>query len=116
VFWCLSSELSCRTLRAGAEEGEEMNDDHPYEPSPNEDGSLEFESAAQSVGYDNYRSLLDSNLLIFVEDDAVSPFRFKAGGWELLRSSIELGSAMKTRIAQQGFFMFRINEDRSGGL
>jgi hypothetical protein len=44
------------------------------------------------------------------------PFRFKAGGWELLQSSIELGSAMKARIAEKGFFLFRVNEDQTGGV
>ena len=54
--------------------------------------------------------------LIFVAHDAVPPFRFKAGGWELLQSSIQLRSAMKARIAENGFFMFLVNEDKSGGI
>jgi hypothetical protein len=33
-----------------------------------------------------------------------------------LQSSIELGSAMKDRIAEKGFFMFRVNEDQTGGI
>ena len=69
---------------------------------------------ALSAGYDNYRSIVDPNLVIFVENDVVPPFRFKAGGWELLRSSIDLGPAMKARIAERGFFMCRVNEDQSG--
>ena len=68
------------------------------------------------AGFDSYRSLIDSNLMIFVAKDVVPPFRFKAGGWELSQSSIELGSAMKARIAEQGFFMFRANEDQTGGI
>ena len=47
------------------------------------------------------------------------PFRrfvSKSGGWELLQSSIELGSAMKARIADKGFCMFRVNEDHTGGV
>jgi hypothetical protein len=60
--------------------------------------------------------MVDSNLMIFVAKDVVPPFRFKAGGWELLQSSIELGSAMKDRIAEKGFFMFRVNEDQTGGI
>jgi hypothetical protein len=54
--------------------------------------------------------------MIFVEKDAVPPFRFKAGGWDLLQSSIDLGPAMKTRIADKGFFLFRVNEDKNGGV
>ena len=54
-------------------------------------------------------------LRIIVAKDVVPPFRFKAGGWELLRSPIEVGSAIKARIAEKGFFMFRVNEDQTGG-
>jgi hypothetical protein len=68
-----------------------------------------------SGGFDNYQSLGDSNLAIFVAKDAVSPFRFKAGGWELIRSSIELGLAMKARIAEKGYFMYRVNGDQTAG-
>jgi hypothetical protein len=81
-----------------------------------DDPRSEFEPAEMSVRFDNYRSVQDSNLLIFVAHDAVPPFRFKAGGWELLQSSIELGSAMKARIAENGFFMFRVNKDKDGGV
>ncbi len=73
-------------------------------------------SAPMSVGYDNYRSVRDPRLMIFVAHDAVPPFRFKVGGWELLHSSIELGSVMKARVDVRGFFMFRVNQDRSGGV
>jgi hypothetical protein len=69
-----------------------------------------------TAGFDRYRSMVDSNLMIFVAMDVVPPFRFKAVGWELLQSSIELGSAMKDRIAEKGFFMFRVNEDQTGGI
>ena len=93
-----------------------MSDEDPNQPPTKADGGLEFEPEATSVGYDNYRSLRNSRLLIFVAHDAVPPFRFKAGGWELLQSSIELRSAMKARIAENGFFMFRVNEDKSGGI
>ena len=93
-----------------------MSDDNPNQPLTKADGSSEFEPAGMIVGYDNYRSLQDFNLLIFVEHDAVPPFRFRAGGWELLQSSIELGSAMKARIAENGFFMWRVNEDKNGGV
>jgi hypothetical protein len=40
-------------------------------------------------GFDHYRSLLDPTLTILLPADKVPPFRFKAGGWELLQSSIE---------------------------
>ena len=69
-----------------------------------------------SAGFDGYRSLSDPNLMIFVAKDVVPPFRFKAGGWELFQSSTDLGSAMKARISEKGFFLFRANEDRTGGV
>ena len=71
---------------------------------------------ASGVGFDSYRSLADSNIRIIVAKDIVPPFRFKAGGWELLQSSNDLGPAVKARIAQKGFFLFRVNEDQSGGV
>ena len=64
--------------------------------------------------FDLYGSLVDPSLRIFVANDAVPPFRFKAGGWELLTSSIDLGPAMKTRITENGYFLCRLNDDRSG--
>jgi hypothetical protein len=64
-----------------------------------------------NAGFDNYRSLANPNIRIIVARDVVPPFRFKAGGWELLQSSNEPGS----RIAQKGFFLFRVNEDGTGG-
>jgi hypothetical protein len=70
---------------------------------------------ASSVGFDSYRSLADPNIRIIVAKDVVPPFRFKAGGWELLHSSTEPGSAITARIAGRGFFLFRINDDESGG-
>ncbi len=69
-----------------------------------------------SVGYDSYRSLADSNLLIFVPKNAVPPFRLKAGGWELLQSSVELSSAAKAHIAEAGFFMSTANPTNQGEL
>jgi hypothetical protein len=65
--------------------------------------------------FDNYRSLANPNIRIIVTRDIVPPFRFKAGGWELLRSSNEPGSAIRNRIANKGFFMFRVYEDGAGG-
>ena len=85
------------------------------EPWKEADGSQESQPAL-SAGFDRYRSLADPNLMIFVAKDVVPPFRFKAGGWEFLQSSAELGSAMKTRIAEKGFFLFRANEDQAGGV
>jgi hypothetical protein len=72
--------------------------------------------AAAGEVFDNYRSLGNSNLMIFVAKNVVPPFRFKAGGWELIRSSIEIGPAMKARIAEKGYFLFRANEDQTGGV
>jgi hypothetical protein len=69
---------------------------------------------AASNTFDNYRSVGDPSLIIFVKTDAVPPFRFKAGGWELLQSSIDLGPAIKARIAENGFFVCRVNDDQSG--
>ena len=68
---------------------------------------------ASPAPFDHYRSLADPNLMIFVAKDVVPPFRFKAGGWELLKTSA-LGPAMKTRIAEKGYFLCRLNDDRSG--
>ena len=84
------------------------------EPSTEADGRES--QPVLSAGFDTYRSLTDSSLMILVAKDVVPPFRFKAGGWEFLQSSIELGSAMKARIAEKGFFMFRVKEDRTGGV
>jgi hypothetical protein len=72
------------------------------------------EDRREPSGFDGYRSLADSNLMIFVPQDEVPPFRFKANGWEFLQSSTELDSAMKTRIAEKRFFMFRVNADQTG--
>jgi hypothetical protein len=69
-----------------------------------------------SALFDCYRSVADSNLMIFVANDVVPPFRFKAGGWEFLQSSSKLESAIATRIAQNGYFMFRTNEDQAGRI
>jgi hypothetical protein len=83
--------------------------------SDSEEGG-ETENDERTTGFDRYRSLLDPTLTILVLADEVPPFRFKAGGWELLQSSIEVGEAIKVRIAEKGFFLFRVNEDLSGGV
>jgi hypothetical protein len=70
----------------------------------------------RNAGFDSYQSLAYPDIRIFVANDVVPPFRFKAGGWELLESSTEVGSAMKARIAGRGYFLFRINEDQRGGV
>jgi hypothetical protein len=49
--------------------------------------------------------------LIFVAKNAVPPFRFRAGGRELLKSAIDLGPAMKARITEQGYFLCRVKDD-----
>jgi hypothetical protein len=84
-----------------------------------DDPSIEAQNSAQdeqasSTTFDLYGSLADPSLRIFVANDAVPPFRFKAGGWELLTSSIDLGPAMQTRITENGYFLCRVNDDRSG--
>ena len=85
------------------------------EPSTGADGSEESQPAS-SAGFDSYRSLADSNLRIIVAKDVVPPFRFKAGGWEFSQSWTNVGSAIKARIAERGFFLFRANEDQTGGI
>jgi hypothetical protein len=84
-----------------------------------DDPSIEAQNSAQdeqasSTTFDHYGSLADPSIRIFVANDAVPPFRFKAGGWELLTSSIDLGPAMKTRITENGYLLCRVNDDRSG--
>jgi hypothetical protein len=93
---------------------------HQSDLDPNElltkiDGGQESQPAS-GAGFDSYRSLADSNLRIIVAKDVVPPFRFKAGGWEFSQSSTEIGSAIRARIAEKGFFMFRVNEDQTGGI
>lgn len=58
-----------------------------------------------SAEYDSYQSVADSNFVIFVPKDSVPPFRFKAGGWELLQTSIELTPGARARIAEEGYFI-----------
>lgn len=82
---------------------------------PNEIVGGHDSQPASSGGFDSYRSVSDPNLMIIVAKEVVPPFRFKAGGWELFRPSIELGSAMKARIAEKGFFLIRVNQDQTGG-
>lgn len=69
-----------------------------------------------NCGFDKYQSVADPHLMIVVETGVVPPFRFKAGGWELLGSSIEVGPAMRTRIAERGFLLFRLNPDENSGV
>ena len=85
------------------------------DPLTGADGSQERQPAS-SAGFDSYRSLADSSIRIIVAKDVVPPFRFKAGGWELTQSSTEPGSAIEARIAEKGFFMFRVNSDQTGGI
>ena len=80
-----------------------MTEDNSQQPAE-ADGSQESQPEL-SAAYDSYRSLADSNLIVVVPKHAVPPFRFKAGGWELLQSSIELDSAAKACIAEKGFFI-----------
>ena len=84
--------------------------------SDSDDGGDQESQLEPTTGFDRYRSLLDPAVTIVVAKDVAPPFRFKAGGWELLQSSMEPGSATKTRIAEKGFFLFRVNEDQSGGV
>jgi len=83
------------------------------DPSIKPLNAAQDEQASPST-FDHYRSVADPSLRIFVANDAVPPFRFKAGGWELLTSSIDLGPAMKFRITQNGYFLCRVKDDRSG--
>jgi hypothetical protein len=85
------------------------------ERSPESGGAQESQPAS-SAAFDSFQSLADPNIRIIVAKDVVPPFRFKAGGWELLQSSIDVGPGTKARIAEKGFFMFRVNEDQTGGV
>jgi hypothetical protein len=85
------------------------------EPS-NGANSLREGQPASSARFDSYRSLAYSDVRIIVASSVVPPFRFKAGGWEISQSSIEVGTAIAARITENGFFMFRINEDQGGGI
>jgi hypothetical protein len=71
--------------------------------------------AEPSLGSGSYRSLAHPDILILVAHDVVPPFRFKAGGWELVEQSAKIGFAMQARIAEQSYFLFRMNEGGSGG-
>jgi hypothetical protein len=74
------------------------------------------ESEEPDAGFDSYQSLAYPDIRIIVANNAVPPFRFKAGGWELLVSSTEVGSAIRACIGERGYFLFRVNEDQSGGV
>jgi hypothetical protein len=90
-------------------------DNSNAEPSTGADGN-QSSRPISSAGFDSYRSLADCNLRIIVAKDVVPPFRFKAGGWEFSQSSANVGSAINARIAERGFFLFRANEDQTGGI
>ncbi|SHN82600.1 hypothetical protein [Bradyrhizobium erythrophlei] len=85
------------------------------DPSDRAGLSQETESPSLGNGFDSYRSLAHPDILILVAHDVVPPFRFKAGGWELLEQSVKIGSAMRSRIDEKGYFLFRVNDDGSGG-
>src|SRR5450759_1973628 len=96
-------------------QGEEITmGEHNSDLSTDAEAFSQEGEAALSAVFDIYRSLIARNLMIFGAQDTVPPFRCKAGGWELFRSSIELGPAMKVRVAEKGFFMCRVNEDQAG--
>lgn len=61
--------------------------------------------------YDHYRSVRDPTLMIFVDKDAAPPFRYKAGGWDMFQASVDLGPAMRARIAERGYFLLRVTDD-----
>jgi hypothetical protein len=85
------------------------------EPS-NGANNLREGQPASSARFDSYRSLAYPDVRIIVASSVVPPFRFKAGGWEISQSSIEVDTAIAARITENGFFMFRINEDQGGGI
>jgi hypothetical protein len=58
-----------------------------------------------SAGYDSYRSLADSSVIIFVPKHTVPPLRFKAGGWELLQTSVDLNPDARARVAEEGYLI-----------
>ena len=85
------------------------------EPSNGANG-LRDGQPASSARFDSHRSLAYSDVRIIVPSSDVPPFRFKASGWEISQCSIEVGTAIAARIAENRFFMFRINEDQGGGI
>jgi hypothetical protein len=84
--------------------------------SDSDEGGDQTSELELTAEFDRYRSLRDSSVTIIVAKDVVPPFRFKAGGWELLQPSIDPGSAIKARIIEKGFFLFRVNDDQTGGV
>ena len=74
------------------------------------------DDCSQPSEFDCYRSLAHSRLVILVAKDIVPPFRFRAGGWELLQSLTEIEPAITIRIAEKGFFMLRADEDGPGWI
>jgi hypothetical protein len=87
----------------------EENRQHPVKADGGQEGRPEV-----SAGYDSYRSLADSNRIIFVPKHTIPPFRFKAGGWELLQASIDLKPEAKARVAEKGYFIETANSASSG--
>ena len=76
---------------------------------------MENDGSAPSE-FDSYRSLSDSKIKIIVAKDVAPPFRFKAGGWEFVKSLSEVGRVVTGRIAEKGFFMFRATGDEASGV
>lgn len=69
-----------------------------------------------SATFDSYRSVSNPKVVVFVPTQAAPPFRFKAGGWELVQRSIDLGPGIKARVAEKGFFMCRLVEEEPGWI
>jgi hypothetical protein len=81
-----------------------------------DNGSDQESQFGPTTGFDRYRSLLDPVVTIVVARTSSRPSVSKAGGRELLQSSIEPCSAIKARIAEKGFFLFRVNENQPSGV
>ena len=90
------------------------NNESPAELLTKIDDANDCQSAP-GAGFDCFRSLADCSIRIIVAKDVAPPFRFKAGGWELSQSSVDIGPGTKRRIVENGFFMFRVNEEQTGG-
>jgi hypothetical protein len=57
-----------------------------------------------------------SNMMSATASKASREFFGSSEAAAIMRTAIEPGSAIKARIAEKGFFLFRVNEDLTGGV
>jgi hypothetical protein len=104
------------TVRRRQTRGEKLLVTEDNARQQTEEDDIQKNQQEPSAGYDSYRSLAAPNIIIVVPKNAVPPFRFRAGGWELLEPSIGLNAAAQARVAEEGFFIGTANPVRSGEL